>query len=523
MLNVSKLKNYKCLIIYPPNQLMDIETPRPDGSLGPLYLASALEKIGIEVDVLDASVGSKEFTLEETFHRRIRQGNGLIRIGMNFNEIADYVQKNNYKIVAISSNFTPQTNMALKTAEAIKEKNNEIKIFAGGINARNLLNRFLKTGNFDGICLSEGEIIFPKMILAVINNYSLAKIPGTASVDKNGKIITNPVDQSCFPKTLDDLQMPKWDSLPFEKYEKIASPHGVNVNDRGAERYAPIMTSRGCPFKCAYCHISEEKNNSAIFGDIGSLRTHSIERVIKEIDYLISLKVKKLFFEDDSLLAHKDRVKTIFKKVRNKKLSIANVNGVNLVHFFNTKNRDGWINGKFDIDTEYLEILKDSGFDQIVFPVESASKRILKLYATNKVNLDRMNLFSLMKTMSDIGIQAPVNMMIGFPDETEQEINLSIDFAKKLMDYGAPYVTFFIPIPFPGSSLYNIAINGDYLNKDFDPDKMNWKNPVMKNTTVKPERLIEIRDRANKEVNTKEHLKKRLINSAGHRFAEQIN
>ena len=523
MLNVSKLKNYKCLIIYPPNQLMDIETPRPDGSLGPLYLASALEKIGIEVDVLDASVGSKEFTLEETFHRRIRQGNGLIRIGMNFNEIADYVQKNNYKIVAISSNFTPQTNMALKTAEAIKEKNNEIKIFAGGINARNLLNRFLKTGNFDGICLSEGEIIFPKMILAVINNYSLAKIPGTASVDKNGKIITNPVDQSCFPKTLDDLQMPKWDSLPFEKYEKIASPHGVNVNDRGAERYAPIMTSRGCPFKCAYCHISEEKNNSAIFGDIGSLRTHSIERVIKEIDYLISLKVKKLFFEDDSLLAHKDRVKTIFKKVRNKKLSIANVNGVNLVHFFNTKNRDGWINGKFDIDTEYLEILKDSGFDQIVFPVESASKRILKLYATNKVNLDRMNLFSLMKTMSDIGIQAPVNMMIGFPDETEQEINLSIDFAKKLMDYGAPYVTFFIPIPFPGSSLYNIAINGDYLNKDFDPDKMNWKNPVMKNTTVKPERLIEIRDRANKEVNTKEHLKKRLINSAGHRFVEQIN
>ena len=523
MLNFSKLKNYKCLIIYPPNQLMDIETPRPDGSLGPLYLASALEKIGIEVDVLDASVGSKEFTLEETFHRRIRQGNGLIRIGMNFNEIADYVQKNNYKIVAISSNFTPQTNMALKTAEAIKEKNNEIKIFAGGINARNLLNRFLKTGNFDGICLSEGEIIFPKMILAVINNYSLAKIPGTASVDKNGKIITNPVDQSCFPKTLDDLQMPKWDSLPFEKYEKIASPHGVNVNDRGAERYAPIMTSRGCPFKCAYCHISEEKNNSAIFGDIGSLRTHSIERVIKEIDYLISLKVKKLFFEDDSLLAHKDRVKTIFKKVRNKKLSIANVNGVNLVHFFNTKNRDGWINGKFDIDTEYLEILKDSGFDQIVFPVESASKRILKLYATNKVNLDRMNLFSLMKTMSDIGIQAPVNMMIGFPDETEQEINLSIDFAKKLMDYGAPYVTFFIPIPFPGSSLYNIAINGDYLNKDFDPDKMNWKNPVMKNTTVKPERLIEIRDRANKEVNTKEHLKKRLINSAGHRFAEQIN
>ena len=121
-----KKLNIKVIIIYPPNQLMDVETPRPDGSLGPLYLASALEKIGIETDVLDASVGSKECSLKNTFYRRIRQGNGLIRIGMNFNEIADYVEKGNYNFVAISSNFTPQTNMAIKTAEAIKERNNEI-------------------------------------------------------------------------------------------------------------------------------------------------------------------------------------------------------------------------------------------------------------------------------------------------------------------------------------------------------------------------------------------------------------
>ena len=177
-----------------------------------------------------------------------------------------------------------------------------------------------------------------------------------------------------------------------------------------------------------------------------------------------------------------DRVKTIFTKVKNKKLSIANVNGVNLVHFFNTKDRSGWKDGKFDIDIEYLEILKDSGFDQIVFPVESGSKRILKRYATNKVNLNRMDLFILMKTMSNMGIQAPVNMMIGFPDETEEEINMSIEYAKKLMDHGAPYVTFFIPIPFPGSTLYNIAIGGGHLDVNFDPDSMNWKNPVMKNT-----------------------------------------
>ena len=63
-MNKSK-KHFKCLIIYPPNQLMDIETPRPDGSLGPLYLASVLDSIGIETDVLDASVGSDDFSLKD--------------------------------------------------------------------------------------------------------------------------------------------------------------------------------------------------------------------------------------------------------------------------------------------------------------------------------------------------------------------------------------------------------------------------------------------------------------------------
>jgi hypothetical protein len=50
-------KSKKGLLIYPPNQLMDIETPRPDGSLGPLYIASSLESEGIETDILGASVG----------------------------------------------------------------------------------------------------------------------------------------------------------------------------------------------------------------------------------------------------------------------------------------------------------------------------------------------------------------------------------------------------------------------------------------------------------------------------------
>ena len=57
------------------------------------------------------------------------------------------------------------------------------------------------------------------MIIAASNDYPISKIPGTASINKDGKYILNPVDQSCFPGNSDDLPMPKWEALPFKKYE----------------------------------------------------------------------------------------------------------------------------------------------------------------------------------------------------------------------------------------------------------------------------------------------------------------
>ena len=508
--------NIKGLLVYPPNQLMDVETPRPDGSLGLLYLASSLERYGVQTDILDASVGSPDNSLRNTFYRSIRQDNGLIRIGMNFDEIADFVSSGNYDFVGISSNFTCQTRMVFETARAIKEANPEVKIYSGGINARALRERFLETRHFDGICLTEGELILPRMVHAHFSGDSLHDVPGVAFNDGEVMVV-NPVDGTCFPDTLDALPMPAWKKLPLGKYEEIASPHGVDVTERKSRRYAPIMTSRGCSFMCSYCHISTEKKDSDLTGAIGRFRCHSMERVVEEIDILKSLGVERLFFEDDTLLARENRVKAIFRRVRDKMLSISDVNGVNLIDFYNRSQRDK--RGQWDIDIEYVEVLRDAGFDQMVFPVESASSRILRKYATNKVILDMMNLPLLMRTMTDVGVKAPVNIMIGFPDETEEEMKESIDLAKKLMDAGAPYVTFFIPIPYPGSQLYNMAIRKGYLDENFDPDIMNWKRPVMKNTTIPPKKLEEIRDEANESINTKKHLETRLEQSAGHRLA----
>ena len=142
--------------------------------------------------------------------------------------------------------------------------------------------------------------------------------------------------------------------------------------------------------------------------------------------------------------------------------------------------------------------------------------RIQKEYASSKVDLEKMDLLELMKAMSDRGIRAPINTMIGFPDETEKEMKMSFDLSRKLVEEGgAPYVTFFHPIPFPGTTLFEKAIRGGYLDKDFNPDQMNWKNPVMKNTIVSPEKIEELSEKAWNEINSDEYIVRRLSESAG--------
>ena len=63
--------------------------------------------------------------------------------------------------------------------------------------------------------------------------------------------------------------------------------------------------------------------------------------------------------------------------------------------------------------------------------------------------------------------------------------------------------------------LYDYAVANGHLASDFDPDIFNWKNAVMKNTVVPPERVLELRDFAHEYMNTPEYVRARKEASAG--------
>jgi radical SAM superfamily enzyme YgiQ (UPF0313 family) len=286
---------------------------------------------------------------------------------------------------------------------------------------------------------------------------------------RGGQTIVNPVGRLTLE--IDEYPMPSWRKLPNERYWEISRIWGGRegwIPPGVQPRYAAIFTSRGCPFSCTYCHISKERAND-VAGDIATLRLHSLERVEQELQYLKSLTVDHLFINDDSFLAKKNRVHQILRILRAYKFTLADVNGVNIIHLFTRR-----AGNRLVVDEGLLEALHQAGFRKISLPFESGTQRLLDKYSAKKWRIENCDIETLIRTMSRIGISADGNFMIGYPDETLDELTNTFMLARRAMDAGLAGVQFFMVQPFPGTALFDECIANGQLSSSWHWDDLGW-------------------------------------------------
>lgn len=99
----------------------------------------------------------------------------------------------------------------------------------------------------DCVVLGEGEHTTMELIDAMNQGRPMASIAGTACL-VDGSLVETP-RSALTPEQLDALPYPAWDLVDIDLYGKRTSLASV-----GVRRYATVVTSRGCPFHCAYCH-----------------------------------------------------------------------------------------------------------------------------------------------------------------------------------------------------------------------------------------------------------------------------
>ncbi len=372
------------------------------------YLATALRKERFKVDILDSV--KKNFTQKE---------------------LIDEIEKIRPKILGIQL-FSYDVSPSKIFIKSIKKNLPSIKIIIGGAHPTSepleVLNQFPEV---DYAFKGESEEGLPLLINFLLKNkkINLQKIPGLIWKEENKININNQL----YSKNLDKYGIPAWDLIDPGTYKE--APQGGFLKEYP---YAPISTSRGCPFSCSYCtvHIVSGRN----------IRVRSIKHVINEIKILKEkYKVKEIHILDDAFTASKERVMEFCNELIKEKIKIkfSFPNGIRLD----------------SLDEEVLLKMKNAGVQDFNVGVESGSDKILKdmkKSLTTKIIKEKTNLIKKM------GLEANGFFIIGYPTETKKDILKTIKFAKKIPIKRAQFSLF---KAYPGTEITNKLLQEGKISK----------------------------------------------------------
>ncbi|OGW75908.1 MAG: hypothetical protein A3J72_06210 [Nitrospirae bacterium RIFCSPHIGHO2_02_FULL_40_19] len=400
--------------------------------IGLLYLSAVCKNAGYETFLIDASCPERplDFVIREIFSLKPSF------IGISA------------ATVAIAS--------ANRLAKMIKEVAPHVRIILGGPHISAAPEMTMKRyDSFDIGVLGEGEETLIDLLNAFSNNVSLSKVAGI--IFRNGRQLIK-TESRGFIQNLDTLPFPAWELLlPFELYKLSAT----RFQDHPT---AGLITSRGCFGKCTFCDVS-------VFGR--RIRGHSAEYVLNMIGQLVeNHNIKSLIFNDDTFAYDKKRLRSICSGLKERFSSIP------------------WsCSSRVDMMTqESLEMMRDAGCFQIAYGVESGVPEILQ--QVNK-NISMEQVRRTVAWTEAAGIRSKGYFIIGFPNETQDTIQRTIDFALSLplSDFQITFLT-----PFPGSEVYELAKDAGEFDDDWE--HMNMWDIVFVPHTLTKSYLIKKRNEA---------------------------
>lgn len=334
----------------------------PFAPLGLLYIATPLVKAGYIVSIIDFQVDH-------------------LNKAQYFNNYknADYV---------LISCFTFAYNNIQKIIHDIKITNDKAIIICGGPFCNETQNQI---DNSNITVFGEADLMITKILELISEKKSLADIPGLCYKQK-GKLIKNPGILEV--ENLDLVDPPLFNLTANKNYGYI---YGIKLKN-----LSPIITTRGCPFKCTFCTFHNVK-----------YRERSVDNVIQEIKMRVDAGAKYIVFCDDNFLLHKNRVNAILDNIIRRKLKIKII-----------------IQGRVDIiDYDLFLKMKQANVIMIIFGIESINQDVLNFY-NKKITIEKIT--QVIENANSVGIITVSGLIIGAPSEEMKHFENTIKFFKRV-------------------------------------------------------------------------------------------
>ena len=348
-----------------------------------------------------------------------------------------------------------------------KNLNPERKIILSGLHPSALPRRTLSEEACDYVCEGEGF----QTIKGLLDKKSLDQIPGLW-YKKDDKIDSNPRARNTQNLT-EELKDVAWDLLPFDK--KLYKAHNWQCLDDFSKRpnYASISTSVGCPFACNFCSIHKT------FGE-RKVRYWTPEWVVNQMEELTTnygVNVFKII--DETFILNSKHYLSIADKIIERGLG----------NHINT-----WAYARVDtIKHEHLEKIRIAGFKWLSLGFESGNAEILNKAHKGKFTPDDM--IKVRETIRQADINIMGNYMFGFPDDTKETMQQTLDLA---IEQNCEFVNFYSAIAYPGSEIYDKALKeGTMLPEKWQNYSQHSKDFIpLPTKTLSPKKVLAFRDKA---------------------------
>jgi len=362
----------------------------PYPPLGLLYVGAVLLREGHNVELIDFDIDCSN---EDDFLKKVK---------LCKPEIVGF------------TTVTPTFQSSLKLARKIKRLYNPFVVF-GGPHPSAIPDEIIKNKNIDGIIIGEGEETISEFVKHKTKGET---VPVCGMIQKQGKKLLKG-DVRPFIENLDELPFPAWQLLKHK--EKYSPPDALRLP------VATVLTSRGCPYKCTFCQAPK------LWGR--KIRRRSVENVMEEI-HLLTEKygIKEIHFADDDFSHNKEWTLNILDAMKRENIQVrfSFMNGLRITN----------------IDEEILTGMKNTGFINIGFGIESGSQRILNRV---KKGLRICEVKEKMKLAKRMGFKTWAFFILGLPGESPSTIKETIDFSLSL---DLDFAKFFYLVPFPATEIY---------------------------------------------------------------------